>query len=317
MKRRHFAALAGAALAAPAVLAQDRTLRIWVGFPPGGSADVIARVLAEKMKTSLGQNVIVENKPGAAGRLVLGELKRMAPDGQNLVLSPSGAVVIAPHLYTNLPYDPIKDFTPVARVVTFDFAVTAGPGAPAGDLKSVLAWMKANPAKANYATSGAGTVPHFAGVLLGQAAGVPLTHVAYRGGAPAAQDLIGGQIPLMIDTASETIEHHRAGKVRILAVTGETRLRALPDVPTLKESGINAAADAFFGLYGPPGMPADVVARIDRAVADALRDPAIQDRIYGFGLVPNHATGPALGTAQAEHLRRWEAPIKASGFKAE
>lgn len=317
MKRRHFAALAGAALAAPAALAQDRTLRIWVGFPPGGSADVIARLLADKLRASLGQNVIVENKPGAAGRLVLGELKRAAPDGQTLVLSPSGAMVIAPWLYSNIGYDPVKDFTPVSRIVTFDFAVTAGPGAPAGDLKTVLAWMKANPTKASYGTSGAGTVPHFAGLLLSQAAGVPLTHVAYRGGAPAAQDLIGGQIPLMVDTASETLEHHKAGKVRILAVTGEQRSRALPDVPTLKEQGVNMAADAFFGLYGPAGMPADVVARIDRAVADALKDPAVQEKIYNFGLVPNHAPSADLAATQVAHLKRWETPIKASGFKPE
>ncbi len=317
MKRRQFAALAAASVALPAVLAQERTTKIWVGFPPGGSADVIARLLADRLKASLGQNVLVDNKPGAAGRLILGELKRMPPDGQNLVLSPSGAMVIAPHLYPTLPYDPIKDFTPVSRIVTFDFAVTAGPGAPAGDLKTVLAWMKANPAKANYATSGAGTVPHFAGMLLSQAAGVPLTHIAYKGGAPAAQDLIGGQVPLMVDTASETLEHHKAGRVRILAVTGEQRSRALPDVPTLREQGINSTADAFFGLYGPPGMPADLVARIDRAVADALKAPDIQERIYGFGLVPNHAPGPQLAATQAEHLKKWESPIKASGFKAE
>ena len=211
MKRRQFAALAAATLASPAVLAQDRTVKVLVGFPPGGSADVIARLMAEKMRASLGQNVIVDNKPGAAGRLVLGEVKRAAPDGQTLVLSPSGAMVIAPWLYSNLGYDPVKDFTALARVCTFDFAITAGPAAPPGDLKAVLAWMKANPGKANYATSGAGTVPHFAGQLLAQASGVPLTHVAYRGGAPAAQDLIGGQIPLMVDTASETIEHHKAG----------------------------------------------------------------------------------------------------------
>lgn len=317
MKRRHFAALAGAALATPLALAQDRSLRIWVGFPPGGSADVIARLLAEKMRASLNQNVIVENKPGAAGRVVLGELKRAAPDGQTLVLSPSGALVIAPWLYNNLPYDPVKDFTPVSRIVTFDFAVTAGPAAPQGDLKQVLAWMKSNPAKASYGTSGAGTVPHFAGVLLSQVAGVPITHVAYRGGAPAAQDLIGGQIPLMVDTASETIEHHKAGKVRIVAVTGEQRNRALPEVPTLKELGINTSADAFFGLYGPPGVPADVVNRIDRAVAEALKDPQIQEKIYGFGLVPNHAPAAELAKTQVEHLRRWEQPIKASGYKAE
>ncbi len=317
MKRRHFAALAGAALAAPAVFAQNRTTRILVGFAPGGSADVIARLMTEKMSASLGQNVIVDNKPGAAGRLVLGELKRAAPDGQTLVLSPSGALVIAPWLYTNLPYDPIKDFTPVARVVTFDFAVTAGPAAPQGDLKTVLAWMKANPSKANYATSGAGTVPHFAGLMLSQVAGVPLTHVAYKGGAPAAQDLIGGQIPLMVDTASETIEHHKAGRVRILAVTGEQRSKSLPDVPTLKEQGIDMTADAFFGLYGPAGMQPDVVARIDRAVAEALKDPAIQEKIYSYGLVPAYAPSAELAVTQATHLKRWESPIKASGFKPE
>jgi tripartite-type tricarboxylate transporter receptor subunit TctC len=321
MKRRHFAQFAAAAaatlLAVPAAFAQDRTMKIVVGFPPGGSVDVIARLLAEKLRVSLGQNVIVDNKPGAGGRVALGELQRAAPDGQTLVLSPSGALVLQPWFITNLGYDPVKDFTAVARVTTFDFAITAGPGAPAGDLKAVMAWLKANPGKANYATSGAGTIPHFAGQLLAQATGVPLTHVAYRGGAPAAIDLVGGQIPLMVDTASETIEHHKAGRARILAVTGEQRSKALPDVPTLKESGFNMAADAFFGLYGPAGMPADVVARIDKAVGDALRAPEIQEKIYGFGLVPSHAGSAELTATQAAHLKRWEAPVKASGFKAD
>ena len=318
MKRRHFAALAtAAALAPPFALAQERTTRILVGFPPGGSADVVARLLADKMRVSLGQNVIVDNKPGASGRLALAEVKRSAPDGNTLIFSPSGALVIHPWLYQNLGYDTVKDFTPIALASTFDFAVTAGPGAPSGDLKTVLAWMKANPSKANYATSGAGTVPHFAGLLLSQAAGVPMTHVAYRGGAPAAQDLIGGQVPLMLDTAVETIEHHRAGKVRILAVTGAQRSKALPDVPTLKESGIDITADAFFGVYGPPGMLPELVQRIDRAVADALRAPEIQERVYNLGLVPAHAGPAELAAIQAAHLKRWEAPIKASGFKAE
>lgn len=279
--------------------------------------DVIARLLAEKLRASLAQNVIVDNRPGAGGRVALGEVRRAAPDGQTLILSPSGALVIQPWLYSNLGYDPIKDFTAISRVTTFDFAVTAGPGAPQGDIRSVMAWMKANPARASYATSGAGTVPHFAGQLLARAAGVPMTHIPYKGGAPAAQDLIGGQVPLMVDTASETIEHHKAGRVRILAVTGEQRTRALPDVPTLKEAGINTSADAFFGLYGPAGMAADVVSRIDRAVAEALRDPAVQDRIYALGLVPSYAPATELAGMQAAHLRRWEAPIKASGFKAE
>jgi tripartite-type tricarboxylate transporter receptor subunit TctC len=317
MTRRHCAARASVTLTTPLALAQERTTRILVGFPPGGSADVAARLLADKMRVSLSQNVIVDNKPGAGGRLALAEIKRAAPDGNTLLFSPSGAMVIHPWLYTNLGYDTAKDFTPIALASTFDFAVTAGPGAPAGDLKTVLAWMKANPGKANYATSGAGTVPYFAGQLLSQAAGVPMTHVAYRGGAPAAQDLIGGQVPLMVDTAVETIEHHRAGKVRILAVTGERRSKALPEVPTLKESGIDITADAFFGLYGPPGMSPELVQRIDRAVADALRAPEIQERIYNLGLVPAHAGPAELAAIQAAHFKRWEAPIKASGFKAE
>lgn len=320
MRRRQFAALvtaSAAAFAVPAALAQDKLIKILVGFPPGGSVDTIARLLTEKLRASLGQNVIVENKPGASGRVALGEVKRAAPDGQTLVLTPSGALVLQPWLYQNLGYDPLKDFTAISRVTTFDFAITAGPGAPQGDLKAVLAWMKVNPGKANYATSGAGTIQHFAGQLLAQATGVPMTHVAYRGGAPAAQDLIGGQVPLMIDTASETIEHHKAGKVRILAVTGDVRSKVLPDVPTLRELGINVTADAFFGLYGPAGMAPDTVARIDRAVADALRAPEVQEKITSVGLVTNHSGSAELAATQAAHLKRWEAPVKASGFKAE
>ncbi|MEY2620303.1 MAG: hypothetical protein RIT26_123 [Pseudomonadota bacterium] len=302
----------------PLALAQDKPpIRIWIGFPAGGSVDVVARLLAERMKASLDQNVIIENKPGAGGRIVLGELKRSPADGNTVVLAASGALVIFPWLYKNLGYDPQKDFTPIARVTTFDFAVTAGPGAPAGDLKSVLNWLKSNPGKANFATSGAGTVPHFAGVLLANESATPMTHVAYKGGAPAAQDLMAGQIPLMVDTASETIEHHRAGKLRILAVTGESRSAALPEVPTLKELGIPVVADAFFGLYGPPNTAPERVKKISDAVAQALSNPELQARIRGLGLVPSYANAEGLASTQESHYKRWEAPIKASGYTAE
>lgn len=318
MNRRSLNLLAAAAVllaSSGAALAQDKsTLKILVGFPPGGSVDIVARLIADHMRTTLDQNVIIDNKPGAAGRVALGEVRRAAPDGNTLVLAPSGALVILPWATKNLGYDPTKDFTPVARVTTFDFAVTAGPAAPAGDLKGVLAWMKANPGKANYATSGAGTVPHFAGLLLGQVSGVPMTHVPYKGGAPAAQDLIGGQIPLMVDTPSETLEHHKAGKVRILAVTGENRSAALPDVPTVRESGVDLVADAFFGLYGPANMPADRTQKISDAVAKALASAEVQGRIRALALTPSYAGPQALATTQATHLKRWEAPVKASGY---
>jgi tripartite-type tricarboxylate transporter receptor subunit TctC len=160
-------------------------------------------------------------------------------------------------------------------------------------------------------------VPHFAGQLLAQETSTPMTHVAYKGGAPAAQDLMGGQIPVMIDTASETLEHHKSGKLKIVAVTGETRSAALPEVPTLKEIGVNVVADAYFGLYGPANMPADKVQKISEAVAQALNSPDMQARIRGFGLVPNYANAPALAASQLVHLKRWETPIKASGYTVE
>lgn len=319
MKRRSLVlGAAAASVASPWALAQDKPpIRILVGFPPGGSADTVARLIADKLRTTLGQNAVVDNKPGAAGRVALGELKRAAPDGQTLALAPSGAFVILPWVYKNVGYDPVKDFTPVARAATFDFAVTAGPAAPAGDLKAILAWMKTNPGKANIGNPGAGTVPHFTGVLLGQGSGVDITQVAYKGGAPLVNDMLGGQMPMMVDTPLETIEHHRAGKLRIVAVTGEARLKALPDVPTLKEQGINVAADAYFGVYGPPGMSAELSARISRAVGDALRQPDVQDRMFALGLNPSPSSPDELAVTQAAHYKRWEAPIKASGFTAD
>jgi len=321
VNRRQLTLLAGAAalgVAAPRAKAQDKpVLKILVGFPPGGSVDVVARLIADGMKSSLDQNVIVDNKAGAAGRVALGELRRAAPDGNTLTLAPSGALVILPWLFKNVGYDPARDFTPIARVTTFDFAITLGPAAPPGDFKAVLAWLKVNPGKANFATSGAGTVPHFTGVLLAQETGVPLTHVAYKGGALAAQDLLGGQVPMMVDTASETIEHHRAGKLRIVAVTGDSRSAALPDVPTLKELGVNVVADAFFGLYGPANMAPDRVQKISDAVARTLANPDIQAKIRALALTPSYADSQTLAATQATHLKRWEAPIKASGFTVE
>lgn len=323
MKRRLVQHLIAAATVAAALtpldsLAQDKSpIKLQVGFPPGGSVDTVARLLAERLRTQLDQPVVVENKPGAGGRLVLGEMRRAAADGNTLVLSPSGALVISPWLYKDLGYDPVRDLSPIARVATFDFAVTAGPGAPAGDIRTVMAWLKAHPAQANYGSSGAGTVPHFAGVLISQAAGVPLTHVAYKGGAPAVQDLLGGQIPITVDTASETIEHHRTGKLRILAVTGPARSSTLPDIPTLREAGIDATAEAFFGLYGPSNMAADKVRRLADATAEALKSPELQSRIRNLGLVPNHTGPQQLADIQAADLKRWERPIKDSGYKAE
>ncbi len=317
MKRRIFSAAAAASvlsLGLP-ISAQDRTLKLIVGFAPGGSSDQLTRLLADKLRPLLGQNVVVENKPGASGRVSMAELKRLPPDGQTLVMATSGTLVVAPWLYSNLPYDAVKDFTPIARVTSFDFALTIGPSGPQRDIKHVLAWMKANSDKANFATSGAGTLGHFTGVLLAQTTGVNLTHIPYKGGAPAAQDLVAGMLPLMVDTASETLEHHKAGRVKIVAVTGQQRSSALPDVPTLKEAGIDMTAGGYFGLYGPAGMQPAVVQRIEQAVAAVLRAQDVRDKISALGLVPDYLGSSGLKGLQAEQLKRWEQPVKASGFK--
>jgi tripartite-type tricarboxylate transporter receptor subunit TctC len=295
----------------------DGAVRILVGFAPGGSADVIARILAERMRVALGQNVVVENRAGAGGRIALGETRRAAADGLTLLLSPSGPFVVFPHIFRRLDYDPVRDFVPVARVATFDFAVTAGPALRAQTLREMLEWAKAHPKDANYGSPGAGTLPHFVGLLLARTAGIELNHVAYKGGAPAMADLVGGQIPLMIDTPTETLEMHKAGKVRVLATTGERRSRALPDVPTLNEAGVDTVAEGFFAVYGPAGMPPETIRRLNSAIVEAVRSPEVQDRIIAAGLVPSPSTPEDMASVQAQHLKRWEAPIKASGFTAD
>jgi len=320
MRRRHFHAL-GCALAASlaasgSLRAQERTVKLMVGFPPGGSADALARILAEKIRVALGQPVVVDYKPGATGRVVLMDLKRAAPDGLTLALNPSGTFVSQPWIFSNLGYDPVKDFTPVARVASYDFAITAGPAVPAGDLRTVLAWLKANPEKATFGTPGAGSMAHFTGIMLGQATGVLFTHVPYKGGAPAAHDLVSGQIALMIDTATETLEFHRAGRARILAVTGEQPMRGLA-VPTLRQAGVDLSAGGFFGLYGPAGLPRDILARLENGTAEALRQVDVQEKIYSLSLTPAFLNAAQLTALQAEDYQKWERPIKASGFKAD
>ena len=307
------------ALAAGPVFAQGvPSTRILVGFPAGSSVDAVARLVAEEMRASLNRNVVVENKPGAGGRIVLQEVKRAAPDGSALVLTPIGGMVMIPHTVQKLAYDPIKDFTPIGKAATYSYVLTTGPMVPATNLKDALAWLKANPAKANFASPGAGGAQHFAGVLLSQETGVPLTHVAYKGSGPALMDVIAGNIALNIGTPTEAVEHHKNGKVRILATTGAQRGRLLPDVPTLREAGVPVApVEGWFGLYGPANLPAQEVANLSRALQAALAKPQVQEKIRGLGIEPEFSTPEALASLQKADYQRWEGPIKASGFTSD
>lgn len=307
-------------LAAPLVRAQSERapLRVLVGFPPGGSADTIARLLAERMRDALGgQNVVVDNKPGAAGRIAIEQLKNAAPDGNTVIVMPSGPVVLFPHVFKRLGYDVNKDLAPISQLASFQFAVVSGPKSGVKSIAEMLAKAKADPSTANFGSSGNGTVPHFLGVMLAEAAGVPLQHVPYQGGAPAMNALMGGHIGYNIDVVSESLEQHRAGKVRIIAVAGATRSPLLPDVPTLREQGVAMDATAWFAMYGPGALPREQALRIQQAVAAAMKDPALRKRFADIGLEPIGSTPEQLAAVQKADFEMWARPVKSTGYQAD
>lgn len=310
--------LAGAALAsALGAAAQDKpSLKILVGFAPGGSADVLARLLASAMQNDF-STVIVENRVGAGGRVALTQVKNAKPDGQTVIVLPSGPMVMFPHVYKKLDYDAVKDFTPVSQLARFQFGVVSGPASNVKTLAEMIARTKADPASGSYGTAGAGTLPHFLGVLLEQSSGVKLNHIPFQGGAPANNALLGGHIGYKFDVVSETAELHRSGKVRVIAVTGPQRDPQVPEVPTLKEQGIDMEATAWFAMYGPAGLKPEVLARLEQSVMRAVQQPAVRSKLIALGYEPIGSTSQQLAAAQRADLARWEKPIKAAGVTLE
>jgi tripartite-type tricarboxylate transporter receptor subunit TctC len=310
--------LAGAALAgALGAAAQDKpSLKILVGFAPGGSADVLARLLASAMQNDF-STVIVENRVGAGGRVALTQVKNAKPDGQTVIVLPSGPMVMFPHVYKKLDYDAVKDFTPVSQLARFQFGVVSGPASNVKTLAEMIARTKADPASGSYGTAGAGTLPHFLGVLLEQSSGVKLNHIPFQGGAPANNALLGGHIGYKFDVVSETAELHRSGKVRVIAVTGPQRDPQVPEVPTLKEQGIDMEATAWFAMYGPAGLKPEVLARLEQSVMRAVQQPAVRSKLIALGYEPIGSTSQQLAAAQRADLARWEKPIKAAGVSLE
>jgi tripartite-type tricarboxylate transporter receptor subunit TctC len=312
---RFIPVLLAASLAAwaPVATAQDKPpLRILVGFPPGGSADVIARLVADAIRDDFG-TIVVENRPGAGGRIALTAVKQAKPDGQTVIVLPSGPMVLFPHVYKKLDYDAVKDFTPVSQLARFQFGVVSGPASNVKSVGEMLAKAKADPKSATYGSPGQGTLPHFMGVLMEQSTGVPFTHVPFQGGAPANNALLGGHIGYKFDVVSETAELHRNGKVRIIAVTGASRDPQVPEVPTLKESGVNMEATAWFAMYAPAGVPQEALARLERAVSRAVKTPELRERFLKLGYEPIGSTSAELAAAQRADLARWEKPIKSTG----
>ena len=324
MRRRPLLALPllATALAHPLGTARaqssDKPLRLWVGFPPGGSADALARLLAEQLRGNLKRPVLVENKPGAGGRLAAEQLKNAAPDGDTLMLAPIVVPVMAPLVFSKLSYNPATDFAPVAHAATFHFGLAVPAEAPYRTLAELLAWFKANPKQANLGFPGAGSLPHFFSVMIGQEAGVDMVPVPYQGGAPLMTALLGNQVAGGIDVLAEFIPQHRAGKLRVLATSGAQRSKMLPDVPTFREAGLpKIQAQSWFALYAPARTPEPVIATLNAAVNQSLQSPALLAQLGPLALEAGGGSPADLVKLQEEETRRWGPVVKASGFKAD
>ena len=313
-------ALVAACGAASAQVYPSRPITMVVPLAPGGPLDTIARILAEPMRTFLGQPVIVENVTGAAGTIGTGRVARATPDGYTFGMGFLGTLVLNGAIYT-LPYDVVTDLEPIALISSNPHLIVANASLPAKNLREFIAWLKLHPDKASAGTAGAGTSTHLGGLLFQQSAGVQFQLVPYRGAAPALQDVMAGQIDLMIDVASNSLPHLRGGKIKAYAVTASTRLASAPDIPTVDEAGLPGFhMSTWYGLFGPKGMPKDIVTKLNAAATHALAEPAVARRLADLGLEtlpPEQQTAEALASLQRAEIEKWWPIIKAANIKPE
>jgi tripartite-type tricarboxylate transporter receptor subunit TctC len=312
-------AAAAAAWAAGPALAEDDKSPITVLVGAASSMDFTARLVADQLREALGRPAIVVSKLGAGQRLALAEAKRAAPDGRTLVFATSGPFAIYPHIYSKLDYDPVADFTPIAGISSFDVAVATGPMTGTTSLKQLVDWQRARKAgDAVFASApGNGSLSHFVGISIGLATNLSMTHVAYKDSGVGIVDLASGRLPMLITGLSPLVEMHKAGKIRILAVSGEQRSPLVPEVPTLKEAGVNVSSTTSTGLFGPAKMAPALVKRLHDAVEPMLDNAAIREKLAGQGMTPWPATPQELAASLAEERKRFEALVKASGFVKE
>ena len=296
--------------------------RFLVGFPAGGAADITARRVAEKVAGSAWAKTpaIVENRAGAGGRIAMEALKAAAPDGATLVLTPYSTTSIYPHVYRKLSYDPVADFMPVSIAALMHHGLAVGPMVPASvtDVRGFVAWARANPDKANYASPAAGSTPHFLGALLGLRENVDLKHIPYRGSVPGVTDVVGGQIAAMFTPTGDFLPQHRAGRLRVLATSGKARLPFAADIATFGEQGYGEfTTEEWFGFYAPRGTPAAVIAAANAAIGTALADKAVIDGLAVVGLLAQASTPDEMARSQRAEFERWGPLVKRVGFTAE
>jgi tripartite-type tricarboxylate transporter receptor subunit TctC len=326
LSRRRFLKLAAGAAAVPAMWqaadAQSypsRPITMVASGPAGGPTDAIGRVIAERMRVSLGQTVIMENLPSSGG-IAVRRVGRAAPDGYTIGLGHWGTHVVDGAVLA-LPYDLLKDFEPIGQIATNSLLILSKNAVPAKNLKELIAWMKANPGRATLASPGAGSPPHIAGVFFQKLTGTTLQFVPYRGGGPAMQDLVAGQIDLNIPQAAVALPQVSAGTVRAYAVTSKTRLASAPEIPTVDEAGVPGLYIAVWhGLWAPKGTPKEIVAKLNDATVDALADPTVRQRLAALGqdIPPRERQTPeALGMYQKAEIEKWWPIVKAANIKVE
>ncbi|MBC5784380.1 tripartite tricarboxylate transporter substrate binding protein [Ramlibacter sp. USB13] len=296
----------------------NKPVKIVVAFTAGGPTDVVARLIGQKLTDKWGQQVVVENKPGAAGLLGSEFVAKSPADGYTLLMATAGNLTVNQHLYRNMKFDPVKDFSPIAQTAAVDFVLVTQPNAPFQNVKELVAAAKAKPDTITSATSGNGGAPHLAAALFENAAGVNLTLVPYKGTADAVNAVLSGQTQLDFDAASQVMPHIKAGKLKPLAVLGQKRSALLPDVPTMAEAGLPSYNFSnWFGLVGPAGLPKDVLEKLQRDVADVLKDPELRKKFEGMGLQPGSGTAAQFEALVQADAAKWGATIKAANIVAE
>ncbi|MFT4267307.1 MAG: Bug family tripartite tricarboxylate transporter substrate binding protein [Xenophilus sp.] len=295
------------------------TATIVTGFAAGGTADALCRRVAQKLQPGYAKTVVVDNRTGAGGQIAIQYIKGRPADGATILLTPTSMLTIYPHIYRKLAYDPVADLTPVSVGCAFDFGFAVGPAVPAEvkTVKDFLAWAEANPAGANFGSPAAGSTPHFVGALIGKSGGVDLKHAAYRGTQPAMLDLLGGNISAVSGPIGDITQHLSTGKVRILSLSGEKRSRFAPDVPTLKEQGIDMAHSEWFAFFLPAKASPELVARLHAGMKAALAHKDVIDGLGTFGLEAMSSSPAELAELIRKDTAKWGPIVKQVGFTAE
>ena len=321
MKKRTLllaAALAALPLAASAQGYPSKPIRFVVPYPPGGPLDTIARLLGQKVAESVKQPVIVENKPGAGGNIGADFVAKAPADGYTILMGAVATHAINPTLYAKIPYDPVRDFSPITQVASTPNVLVVNPALPVSSVADLVAHAKANPGKLNFGSGSTGSAGHLAGELFKSLAGVEMTHIPYKGAAPAMQDLIGGQIQLMFDNMASSLTQVRAGRVKALAVTTAKRSSLAPELPTVAESGL-AGFDisTWFGIFAPAGTPREAVARLHAEFTRALAAPDVREKMINLGAEPVGNTPAEFATYIRAEADKYARVIKASGARAD